>query len=170
MADPYRRPAEEDRLRRLAPGDPALAGVLALIRAEFAYMEGRVDPPSSMHRMSLASIDADAATSEVWALGDPPRACVILTPRPGRLYLGKLAVSSAARGQGLARRLLALAEERARALGLPELELQTRIELIDNHATFIAMGFRQTGTTAHPGFDRPTSLTFRRRVSTPAEP
>ena len=52
-----------------------------------------------------------------------------------------------------------MAETRARALGLPVLELQTRVELTENHAAFRALGFAQTGATAHPGFDRPTSLT-----------
>ena len=85
-----------------------------------------------------------------------------------RLYVGKLAVSATARGRGFARRLLDLAEARAHALKLEWLELQTRIELIENHATFAAMGFHQIGATAHPGYDHPTSLTFRRPVSSPA--
>lgn len=101
----------------------------------------------------------------------PLCACVFLTPRPagpegrpGRLYIGKLAVAEAARGQGLARRLIDLAAARAMALGLPLLELQTRVELTENHATFRRLGFTQTGATAHAGHDRPTSLTFARPV------
>jgi hypothetical protein len=49
------------------------------------------------------------------------------------------------------------------ALGLDHLELQTRVELTENHATFRAMGFVETGRTAHPGYDR-TSITFRRAL------
>ena len=64
-----------------------------------------------------------------------------------------------------ARALIALAEARARALGLPVLELQSRIELVENHATFRAMGFALVGATRHQGYDRDTSLTFRRPVS-----
>jgi predicted N-acetyltransferase YhbS len=89
---------------------------------------------------------------------------VILTPQEDTLYLGKLAVAHAARGQGLARRLIALSLERARALGLATVSLQTRVELLENHATFAALGFEMTGTTAHPGYDRPTSVSFRRAV------
>jgi len=37
--------------RQLLPGDDP-APVLALVRASFAYMDGRIDPPSSMHRLS----------------------------------------------------------------------------------------------------------------------
>ncbi|WP_373356398.1 GNAT family N-acetyltransferase [Pseudoroseicyclus sp. CXY001] len=149
-------------MRRLGPGDPALTEVLALIRAAFAGMEGRIDPPSSMHRLDAAALEAQAAEAEVWVIGAPVRACVILTPRASALYLGKLAVAAEARGQGLARALVQQAEARARALGLPALELQTRVELTENHATFAALGFEEVGRTSHAGFDRPTTILFRK--------
>ena len=127
-------------------------------------MEGRIDPPSSMHRLTEAAIADQARTGEVWIAGDPPVACVFLTPRPDALYLGKLAVAVGHRGRGLARRLVDHASRRAAARGLPALELQTRIELTENHAAFAGMGFAATGTTAHQGYDRPTSITMRRPV------
>jgi ribosomal protein S18 acetylase RimI-like enzyme len=151
-------------LHRHAPGDPALEQVLALIRTGFAYMDGVIDPPSSMHRLTLADLDAQADRGEVWSLGDPVQACVVLTPKAGCLYLGKLCVATAAQGQGHARRLVDLAVERARARGLPCVELQTRVKLTANQATFAALGFVETGRTAHPGYDRPTSVTMRRMV------
>ena len=149
---------------RHSPDDPALAEVLELIRESFGYMEGRIDPPSSMHRMTLASLREDAQQAEIWSLGPPLSACVVLTPKPLALYIGKLSVAGHARRKGLATRLVTLAEERAKALGLPALELQSRVELTENHATFTALGFSETGRTSHPGFDRPTSITFRRAV------
>ena len=42
---------------------PAL---LALIARAFAYMEGRIDPPSSLHRLTPQGL---AASGEVWVLG-----------------------------------------------------------------------------------------------------
>ncbi len=143
--------------------------LLTLIQTEFAAMDGRIDPPSSMHRLTAAAIAKQAATAEVWAIGTPPVACVFLTPRPhslgtGSLYIGKLAVARSHRRGGLARALVATAEARARALGLPVLELQTRVELIENHDTFRALGFIEVARTAHPGSDRPTTITFRRPV------
>lgn len=153
-------------LRRLPPDDPALAQVLGLIRAEFAYMDGRIDPPSSMLTLSPATVAGHAQSGEVWAIGDPVQACIFLTPKPEALYLGKLAVAGHARGRGLARALIELGEARASSLHLPVLELQTRIELTENHATFAALGFQEVGRSAHPGFDRPTSITFRKPVST----
>ena len=138
---------------------PAL---LALLQRAFAAMEGRIDPPSSLHRLTPDIIAAQARTGEVWVIGTPPAACLFLSPKPDALYLGKLAVDPPRQGQGHARRLIDLAATRARAMGLPALELQTRVELTRNHALFRHMGFVQTSATAHPGYDRPTSLTFRR--------
>ena len=133
--------------------------VLRLIQSEFAYMEGRIDPPSSMRDLTEQTL---AAAPEVWALGDPPVACMVLRPKDNFLYLGKLAVAAGHRGQGLARRMVALAEERAATLGLDGVELQTRIELVENQQAFRAMGFAETARTAHKGYASPTSITFRK--------
>jgi ribosomal protein S18 acetylase RimI-like enzyme len=141
---------------------PAL---LKLIQTEFAFMDGRINPPSSMHALTADTLALQAQIGEIWVLGHPPVACVFLTPRPQVLYIGKLAVAATHRGQGLARTLIALAETRARALHMPALELQTRIELTENQATFRALGFVEVARTAHPGYDRPTSITYRRAVA-----
>lgn len=138
--------------------------ILGLIQTEFAFMDGRIDPPSSMHALTAETIATHARTGEVWAMGRPPVACVFLTPKPQVLYIGKLAVAATHRGKGLARQLITLASTRARALHLPALELQTRVELTENQATFRALGFSEVARTAHPGHDRPTSITFRRAV------
>ena len=148
---------------RLGP-DSDFGAVLRLIQATFAYMEDRIAPPSSMKDLTPAIIAQQAETAEVWAIGAAPDACMFLTPRPGRLYLGKLAVAGGQRGKGLARVLVNLAEERCRALGLPVLELQTRVELTDNQAIFRALGFLETGRTVHAGYDRPTSVTFGKAI------
>ena len=140
------------------------SALLDLIRAAFAYMEGRIDPPSSMHALTAEKIAQQAESGEIWAIGTPPLACVFLTPKPHALYVGKLAVAADQRGKGHARALIDLAETRALALNLAALELETRVELTENHAIFRAMGFTETGRSAHAGFDRPTSITFQRRV------
>ncbi|MGV8952408.1 MAG: GNAT family N-acetyltransferase [Cypionkella sp.] len=146
--------------RALPPYD--WAALLALITAEFAYMECRIDPPSSLHRLTVADIADKAVAGEVWVLGAPPVACMFLTRQTDTLYLGKLAVRGDRRGRGLARKLVDHAAVRARDLGYAALELQTRVELLENQTAFRAMGFVETGRTAHVGFDRPT--TFRKPV------
>ncbi len=140
---------------------PAL---LALLRRAFAGMEGRIDPPSSLHRMTPEALASTARLAEVWVLGDPVQACMVLTPKTGRLYLGKLAVEPALQGQGLGRQMVAWAEGRARALGLPMIELETRVELIENHRFYTALGYVETARTAHDGFDHPTSVTYAKKV------
>ena len=148
----------------LMPTDP-LQPVLDLLRASFAYMDGVIDPPSSLHRMTLDTLAQDATEGELWVIGDPaPVACMILTPKARTLYLGKLAVAKAHRGQGLARAMIDLAMERAEDMDLPSVTLQTRVELTDNHAAFQRMGFVETGRTAHEGYARPTSITYRRML------
>ncbi len=139
-------------------------GLLALIQAEFAYMDGRIDPPSSMLALTPEAIATQASAGEVWAIGAPPLACVFLTPKPGALYVGKLAIAAAHRRRGHARALIALAEIRARALGLPALELQTRVELVENQRAFTALGFTEVARTAHSGYSRPTSITYRLNI------
>jgi len=142
------------------------AALHRLLTAAFAIMEGRIDPPSSLARLTEAGLRVKAAEEDLFVIreGGLPIACLFGAARRDCYYIGKLAVAAAQRGRGHARRLVDAAADRARGLGLPVLELQTRIELTENHATFVRLGFTQTGATAHPGFDRLTSLTFRRAI------
>ena len=149
-------------IRAVEPYD--WAGLLALIRRAFAGMEGRIDPPSSLHRLTPQGLAELARQGEVWVLGDPAVACMVLTAQPGRLHLGKLAVEPALQGRGVGRLMVAWAEERARVLGLAVLELETRVELVENLAFYEKLGFVEVGRSAHPGFDRPTSVRFSKLV------
>ncbi|WFU47639.1 GNAT family N-acetyltransferase [Sinorhizobium terangae] len=138
--------------------------LLALILASFAYMDGRIEPPSSAHALTAETLRrktedeiAFVALAERDLVG-----CVFCKPEADCLYIGKLAVAPSAQRRGAGRLLLAVAEETARELKLPALRLQTRIELSENHATFAAWGFAETGRSAHPGFARPTSIEMRK--------
>ena len=140
------------------------AAILRLIQAEFAYMHGRIDPPSSMQRLTETDIAAKADSGEVWVVGLPPVACMFLTVQADKLYLGKLAVSASHRGKGLARALVGVAQIRAKVLGLAAVELETRVELLENHAAFRALGFVEVARSAHPGYGQQTSIRFRKTV------
>lgn len=150
-----------NELRRLAPDSPEMVNVFEVMRGAFAGMEGRINPPSSLTQMGVEDLRDPA--SDVWVYGDPVVGTVVLTPKRQVLYVGKLAVADRRRGVG--RALMALAEERARALGLEWLELQSRVELVEVHAVFKALGFAEVMRTTHAGFARPTSITFRKRVA-----
>lgn len=148
---------------RPAPADftdwPAL---LDLLHVSFRYMEGLIDPPSSLHRLDPPGLAAKALTEHLWIVDPPLVACAYFRETTEALYIGKLAVHPKMQGQGLGRALILAAEKLARDLGLPRLQLETRIELTDNHAVFARLGFAKTGEKVHEGFDRPTSITMEK--------
>lgn len=141
--------------------------LLGLIMRCFAYMDGIIDPPSSAHRLTPALLcdKARAETCFIASRDGDLVGCIFAAERQDALYVGKLAVDERLRGHGIGRALMQAAEHHARACGKPALELQTRIELPANHATFARMGFVEVARTAHEGFDRPTSITFRKALA-----
>jgi GNAT superfamily N-acetyltransferase len=152
---------------RRAPDDFAdWDAVRTLILDAFASMEGRIDPPSSALRLTAPSMAEDAAKGAL-LLAEQDGAlvgCVFVRPKGDALYIGKLAVRPGLQGRGIGKALVEATRAEARALGLTMLELQTRIELVENHAAFARMGFVKSGETAHKGYDRPTSITMRATV------
>ena len=138
-----------------------------LILAAFAFMDGRIDPPSSAHRLTPAALRQKAAQEIAFAAVDNGRllGCVFLKPEEAALYIGKLAVHPSAQGKGIGRLLLARAEETARELGLSSLRLETRIELTENHRLFAAWGFGKTAENRHAGYDRTTSIEMRKPLA-----
>ncbi|WP_315898669.1 GNAT family N-acetyltransferase [Vannielia litorea] len=141
-------------------------GLHRLLVESFAYMEGRIDPPSSLAALTPERLEAKAEREVLMLVryGSRIVACGYAAPKRPVMYLGKLAVTEALRGQGLMRQMVDLAEQMARDGGFEALELQSRVELVENHAAFAALGFVEAGRTAHEGFERPTSITFRRSV------
>ena len=137
--------------------------LLKLLQESYAYMDSRIDPPSSLHRLNAVSLEKKSedetlilATTEKELLG-----CCFLKMSRDCVYIGKLAVDPKRQGQGIGRRLIEFAIELAPQKGCGALELETRIELVENHRAFVAMGFRKTAETAHIGYNRPTSITMR---------
>ena len=142
------------------------AALHRLLHQAFAGMEDRIDPPSSLHRMTPETLreKARAESLRLAFSGKNLVGCGFGAVTDDLLYLSKLAVAPAHQRRGILRKVIAQFEEDARQLGLVGLYLQTRIELIENHATFQALGFEKSAETAHPGFDRPTSFTFRKML------
>lgn len=141
-------------------------GLVNLVRDAFAYMDGRIDPPSSLTRMGIEEFKVKAAKEVLIVAyeGQTLSGCAFADLRDDCVYVGKVAVAKSARGKGVARRLFAAAHELAATHGKQALELQTRVELVENHATFGALGFIKVAETAHAGYSRPTSITMRRPV------
>jgi len=140
--------------------------LLALLKESFAYMVGRIDPPSSLNSMTEEDLRCKASTERLIIAHERGQlvGCAYADVRSKCVYVGKVAVAEEARSRGVARQLMAVAESIARTAGCPVLELQTRIELVENHKAFGALGFKRVAETAHAGYSRPTSITMRRPV------
>ncbi|MEQ1954104.1 GNAT family N-acetyltransferase [Mesorhizobium sp. CN2-181] len=141
-------------------------GLLALIHRAFAYMDGVIDPPSSAHQLTAESLRAKAEAETIFLAYHRGRlvGCGALAERGDHFYLGKLAVDPEFQGMGIGGLLVSQAERIARQGGKPAIEMQTRIELVGNHRAFSRLGFIETDRTAHPGYDRRTSLTMRKTL------
>jgi GNAT superfamily N-acetyltransferase len=155
------------RIEMAPEGFSDWSALLALLRESFAYMQGRIDPPSSLDGMGEAELRAKAARERLLLARDGPRllGCAFADLREDCVWIGKLAVAASARRQGIASALIDAAEALARAHGRPYLELQTRIELLENQATFAALGFERVALSAHPGYSHATSVTLRKRLA-----
>lgn len=140
--------------------------LLALIRQSFAFMNGRIDPPSSALSLTTDALQ-DKASREIGLIaidGERLVGCLFCRPERDHLYIGKLAVLPELQGKGIGRQLLSAAEAVARRKNLPGLTLETRIELTENHATFAAWGFVKIAENRHPGFSRTTSIEMHKAL------
>ncbi len=145
--------------------DPAvLPQVLAILQAAFALHDGRIDPPSGAHRETVTSLtgklryetllvacDGDAVIGSIWC-----------KPDGSDVYIGRLAVDPARRGQGIGQQLIDAATAWARERGAKTMSLGVRVELAENIRLFERSGFRITAEDRHPGYDRPTSYYMER--------
>ena len=58
--------------KRLHPKNDDIKAVLALLIESFAYMERRIDPPSSLNALTLETIRDHCKSEEVWICDNPP--------------------------------------------------------------------------------------------------
>ena len=141
---------------------PAIAATIA---AAFAQYRGRLMPESGAFREMPEAIVrqfAGGAGAIVAERNGTMLGCVMTELLEGDLYFGRLAVLPAARGLGLAKRLIAAVEDDARRRGLPGVRLGVRIALPNNQRLFLSLGYREISREAHPGFDHPTSINMRK--------
>jgi predicted N-acetyltransferase YhbS len=140
--------------------------VAALIRLAFATLPAPVDPPPSALLETADSVAAGLAAGggSLVRAGDVIVGAVLWDRRNGGLYLGRLSVHPQWRGRGIARRLVATAEQAARDAGLPRLHLSTRLAMTGNRALFAACGFVELSLHAHPGYAAPTYVSLEKRL------
>lgn len=153
-------------LRTAAIADAPL--LAATIAAAFEQYRGKLVPESGAFRESASGIAAElrkGATAIVAERNGVVLGCVMTKLEEGDLYLGRLSVLPTARGEGLAKRLIAAVEADARARGLPGVRLGVRVVLTDNQKLFNALGYREISREAHEGFDYMTSINMRKALS-----
>lgn len=144
-----------------------MAAVAALIRAAFAAQSVVTDPLPSALRVTADDVAAHLriGSGAVAGVAGGVAGSALWAERDGGLYLGRLAVAPTWRRRGVARALLAAAEAAALAMGLPRIDLSTRLVLLDNRRLFVACGFIETSREAHPGYAEPTFVNMEKRLT-----
>lgn len=79
---------------------------------------------------------------------------LVLVARPDHLLLENVAVLPSAQRRGVGARLLALAEDQARARGLDEIRLYTNEAMTENLAYYARHGYAETHRAEQDGFRR----------------
>jgi GNAT superfamily N-acetyltransferase len=140
--------------------------LLELLHAAFAYQNARIDPPSSLYKLDAQSLCQKAGEENLFLAfeGEELIGCAFARMKPASVYVGKVAVWPARQGQGIGRLLMHAVENFAQSTGKPILELDTRIELVENHKTFSALGFVKVAEYSHPGYTRTTSITMQKAL------
>ncbi|MFJ8693478.1 GNAT family N-acetyltransferase [Streptomyces roseolilacinus] len=138
-----------DDIRPATPADtPAVAAVTG---AAYRHYVGRIGlVPAPME----ADHAADVAAGRVFVAGDPVRGLVVVRTEPDHLYLDSIAVHPGAQGTGLGRRLLAFVEDRARALGLPQVRLLTNVMMWENRRMYDRYGYEVVERRKDGPYDR----------------
>ena len=90
--------------------------------------------------------------------------CLRFEAAAGHLHVRRVAVEPSRQGRGVGRALMAWAEAEARRRGLREVTLGVRLALPSNVALYRHLGYRPVSRHAHPGYDRPTWLSMRKRL------
>ena len=143
---------------------PDLARTIA---AAFEEYRGRLVPESGAFRETAEAIASEMTNGAAAIVAEQDGrmlGCVMTRLLDGDLYFGRLSVMPAARGTGLARRLVAAVEADARARGLRGVRLGVRVVLTDNQQLFQSLGYREYSREAHEGFDYPTSINMRKTL------
>jgi GNAT superfamily N-acetyltransferase len=139
-----------DQLPRLATQAdlPAIASVIAAAYAR--YMDRMDRPPAPV----LTDYRGAIAAGRVWVTGEPVSAVLVLVQERDAMLVENVAVSPAAQGTGLGRRLMEFAERQALASGLSRMTLYTNEVMTENLAIYVRLGYRETARQSQDGYSR----------------
>ena len=149
---PDQSPPEGDRwrVRRAGPGDVAAVRAVSAeaYAASFQPVFGYLPAPA------LEDYAPRVAAGEVWLIEvgatGRPVGVAVLEQHVDHLLVYSIAVLPECWHAGIGRRLLALAEQRARGAGCPEVRLFTNTRMTRNLAIYARAGYRELGRRPHP--------------------
>jgi ribosomal protein S18 acetylase RimI-like enzyme len=152
------------RIELASVADAAL--VHRLMWEAFAEYDGVLEPPTGALAESVADVEAAIAAGGavlVWQ-GKEAIASARFQPEADHLYIGRVSVPPAHRGNGLARAVMAFLEEHGRTLGLPEAQVGVRRNLPGNIALYERLGYVIVREEPHPRGPAYTSVTMSKRL------
>jgi ribosomal protein S18 acetylase RimI-like enzyme len=144
--------ASDEMTIRLATRED-VAQIAQLVNAAYAKYLDRIEkPPAPM----LADYAALIAQSEVYILAASAEIAglLVIEARDQALLIENVAVDPAVQGQGLGRRLMAFAEERAHEYGVYELRLYTNEVMVENLGFYQRLGFEEIERRMDEGYHR----------------
>ncbi|MGN6793246.1 MAG: GNAT family N-acetyltransferase [Streptosporangiaceae bacterium] len=149
---PHRGAEDADLSRQPRPATAAdLAGITSVIAEAYARYRDRMDitpaPVLTDYRDAIAA-------GQVWVLGDPVLAVLVLIPEQDNLLVENVAVSPEAQGSGIGRRLMEFAERQAQFRGLRRMTLYTNEVMTENLAIYARLGYRETARRTEGGYSR----------------
>lgn len=147
-------------IRQAAEGDAAAVRDIT-VTAYQHYVERIGHPPRPM----TADHAAWARSGGTWLATDAgrPVGVIVLVTEPDHLLVENIAVLPGTQRGGIGTRLLALADEQARALGLAEIRLYTHVLMTENIAWYPRHGYTET----HRSSEGPLSRVFFSRQVPP---
>ena len=144
-------PHRHVRVVRAATADAPL--VHRIMREAFAEYDGILQPPSGALRESVADVErtmAQGGAVLAW-LGDVAAGSARYLVRADDLYVERVAVLPAYRGQGLAAQMMGTIEAQARRLARSRVEVGVRQSLPRNVALYQRLGYTVVKVEPHSG-------------------
>jgi N-acetylglutamate synthase-like GNAT family acetyltransferase len=138
-------------LRAAEPGD--VLAITALVAAAYSPYVARINREPAPMTDDYAIV---VAAGHTWVAQRAEQLIGVLVLRPAddHLLVDNVAVAPGSQGVGVGTRLLAVAEDEARRLQLPELRLYTNQAMTENIDYYPRRGYRETHRGGDGGFAR----------------
>ncbi|WP_348788769.1 GNAT family N-acetyltransferase [Leifsonia sp. NPDC080035] len=142
-----------DALREDTARESDLPGIEALVREAYEPYVERIGREPGPMRADYTAIVGEGRALVLRRAGRVV-ALLVTSVHPDHLLIENIAVAASERGNGLGTRLLAVADDLARAAGVAEVRLYTHVMMTENLRYYPRRGFRETGRRVDDGFER----------------